>query len=90
MEDIIVTEETERQRQLQIWIYCGIIGGLFVVSLMRSVGFFQMCMSASVNLHKRLFAGILRAPMRFFEVNSVGKELISSYIDPIAGTINFF
>jgi hypothetical protein len=44
-----------------------------VVSLIRTVGFFSICMKSSINLHKKLFAGVIVAPMRFFELNPVGK-----------------
>ena len=60
-------------RDFQVWIYCGIIVILFVVSLIRTVGFFNICMNSSINLHKKLFAGVIVAPMRFFELNPVGK-----------------
>jgi hypothetical protein len=48
--------------------------GLFVASVLRTLIFFNICMQASVTLHKLMFSGVLRAPMKFFETNPVGKS----------------
>lgn len=64
----------DSEREMEVWIYSGIIGVLFVISLIRTAGFLTMCLTSSVNLHKMLFNGVLRAPMRFFEINPVGKH----------------
>jgi len=61
------------QRNNQVYIYTGIIGALFVVSLSRTAGFMKACLRSSISLHRSLFHGVLRAPMRFFEVNPIGK-----------------
>jgi ATP-binding cassette subfamily C (CFTR/MRP) protein 4 len=58
---------------VQIYVYTGIIVGLFVASVVRTLIFFNICMQASVTLHKLMFSGVLRAPMKFFETNPVGK-----------------
>jgi ATP-binding cassette subfamily C (CFTR/MRP) protein 4 len=79
--DVNVTNETfteeeiaafDRTRDTEIWIYSGIITGLFVVSLVRTAGFLTMCLNSSVTLHRMLFNGVLRAPIRFFEINPLG------------------
>lgn len=59
-------------RDVQIEIYSGLICGLFFASLLRTMVFFNICMTASVNLHESMFLGVLRAPMKFFETNPIG------------------
>jgi hypothetical protein len=63
-----------RDESVQIYVYTGIIVGLFVASVVRTLIFFNICMQASVTLHKLMFSGVLRAPMKFFETNPVGKS----------------
>lgn len=41
----------------------------------RSFAFFQMCLKASRNLHDKLFRGITRATMYFFNTNPSGRIL---------------
>ncbi|KAH6939768.1 hypothetical protein HPB50_021572 [Hyalomma asiaticum] len=52
-------------------VYAIIIGGLVLSSMARTVAFFVMCMRASVNLHNRMFSCIIRAPIRFFDMNPI-------------------
>lgn len=50
---------------------------LFVLYLVfhRSFQFFSMCVRASVRLHDKLFRGITRATMYFFNTNPSGRIL---------------
>ena len=63
-------EETDNA----LYIYIGITGALFVASLVRTLGFFLLCMSASVNLHHRMFRAVLHSPMKFFDDNPSGEN----------------
>ncbi|XP_037509647.1 ATP-binding cassette subfamily C member 4 isoform X1 [Rhipicephalus sanguineus] len=56
-----------------VLVYAIIIGGLLLSSMARTVAFFVMCMRASVNLHNRMFNCIIRAPIRFFDINPIGR-----------------
>ena len=41
----------------------------------RSVLFFYICVNAAKILHNRMFGAVLRAPIRFFDTNPIGKEV---------------
>ncbi|ODN02105.1 Multidrug resistance-associated protein 4 [Orchesella cincta] len=70
-----VSAYIESSRTFQAYIYSGLVGTLFIVSLIRTAAFLNMCLNSSVTLHKRLFQGVLRAKMRFFELNPAGRIL---------------
>ncbi|CAL8127054.1 unnamed protein product [Orchesella dallaii] len=70
-----VLDYIEGSRTTQVYIYCGLVGTLFIVSLIRTAAFLNMCLNSSIQLHKRLFQGVLRAGMRFFEINPAGRVL---------------
>jgi ABC transporter transmembrane region len=58
---------------------------LFYLNFHRSFLFFKTCLRASVNIHDKLFCGITRASLKFFECNSTDKvlELFSTAIATI-------
>lgn len=58
-----------------IYVYTAITVGTIVVTLLRSITFFKVCMRASVNLHDSMFRSITRATMYFFNTNSSGRIL---------------
>lgn len=58
-----------------IYIYSGIIISLFVIAFTRSITFFHFCVSASQNLHDKMFDGLISTTMRFFETNPSGRIL---------------
>jgi ATP-binding cassette subfamily C (CFTR/MRP) protein 4 len=68
-----LVDEVEEDRNYHVVVYSIIVGVFSIVSLVRTLLFFKVCMDASVNLHSAMFQGIIRAPMRFFEVNPVGE-----------------
>lgn len=55
-----------------IMVYAILIGSFFIASMIRSILFFIRCMFSSIKLHNQMFQAIIRAPMLFFEQNSVG------------------
>ena len=69
------TFDTNRQslNLSHLGIYGGLVGGLCVVSVIRTIGLFVLCMRSSVALHDNMFKSITRAPCRFFDINPVGE-----------------
>ena len=70
------TFDTNRRQSLNLshlGIYGGLVGGLCVVSVIRTIGLFVLCMRSSVALHDNMFKSITRAPCRFFDINPVGE-----------------
>lgn len=62
-------------RQELVLFYATILGATLIVYLIRTFGFFKMCLRISLHLHDRLFRGITRASMYFFNTNSSGRIL---------------
>jgi ATP-binding cassette subfamily C (CFTR/MRP) protein 4 len=60
-------------REMCIYIYTAVTVGTILVTLMRSITFFSVCMRASVQLHDSMFRSITRATMYFFNTNPSGK-----------------
>uniref|UniRef100_A0A182S5S5 ABC transmembrane type-1 domain-containing protein n=1 Tax=Anopheles maculatus TaxID=74869 RepID=A0A182S5S5_9DIPT len=76
---ILLKEQTDVsnfiERQQYIWIYSGLIILLVILVVQRSFSFFYVCLRISVNLHDRLFRGLTRATMHFFNMNPSGRIL---------------
>ncbi|GFR25464.1 hypothetical protein TNCT_434851, partial [Trichonephila clavata] len=56
-------------------VYAILVLIVFILSLLRTTTFFQMCMKASRTLHNRMFRCVLRSPVSFFDSNPVGRVL---------------
>lgn len=69
--DIPVTEKRER---FILW-YAVIMGAGSLVYLYRSFSFFRLCLRVSINLHDKLFRGITRGRMFFFNNTPSGRIL---------------
>ena len=54
--------------------YFGIVSGSVALSLMKGLLFWFVCIHAGQVLHDRMFAAVLRAPIRFFDTNPIGKS----------------
>lgn len=57
-----------------ITVFSGMVAGVFVFSLVRTIHFFILCMNSSVGLHNKMFQAIIRAPLQFFDHNPVGNN----------------
>ncbi|XP_063223955.1 ATP-binding cassette sub-family C member 4-like [Bacillus rossius redtenbacheri] len=62
-------------QEVAMCIYGALIAGTVVFTLFRTVFFFKVCMSASINLHDSMFGCMLRGAMRFFDTNPSGRVL---------------
>ncbi|XP_068155675.1 ATP-binding cassette sub-family C member 4 [Drosophila tropicalis] len=62
-------------RQELVIFYAIMLCTTLCVYLIRTFGFFKMCLRISLRLHDRLFRGITRATMYFFNTNSSGRIL---------------
>ncbi|XP_057661013.1 probable multidrug resistance-associated protein lethal(2)03659 isoform X1 [Diorhabda carinulata] len=58
-----------------IIIYSCIIGAVIVVTILRSITFFKVCMKASIRMHNTMFTKICNGTMLFFNTNSSGRIL---------------
>merc|ERR1711892_762133 len=63
------------EHYFNLGIYGAIVGALCIISMIRTMHFFFLCMQSSVNLHEQMFQSIIRAPCRFFDTNPVGRIL---------------
>lgn len=55
--------------------YAVIMAVATIVYLYRSFAFFKLCLRVSINLHDKLFRGISRAKMLFYNTNPSGRIL---------------
>lgn len=58
-----------------IAIYSALTVVLFIFGFSRTLFTFLMCLSSSIKLHDTIFKKLLRAPMSFYENNSLGRIL---------------
>ncbi|XP_037042894.1 multidrug resistance-associated protein 4-like [Bradysia coprophila] len=66
---------TSHHRYFYVSIYGAIIAGIFVTSFLRNFALVFWTMASSSKLHNNLFMSLLRAPMNFYEKNSMGRVL---------------
>lgn len=58
-----------------IYIYSGLIALTVLLTTLRSMAFYKVAMTASKNLHNKMFHSLLQVPMRFFDTNPSGRIL---------------
>uniref|UniRef100_V5G0E4 Putative multidrug resistance-associated protein lethal(2)03659 n=2 Tax=Anoplophora glabripennis TaxID=217634 RepID=V5G0E4_ANOGL len=58
-----------------IIIYSCLVCSTMLITVSRSIAFFRFCMTASTNLHNKMFEKIVYATMRFFNTNPPGRIL---------------
>lgn len=67
--------DVKSERENMIIIYTSLLGLTLIVYILRTYGFFAMCLRISLRLHDRLFRGITNTSMYFFNTNSSGRIL---------------
>ncbi|XP_019910634.2 multidrug resistance-associated protein 4-like isoform X2 [Esox lucius] len=60
---------------LYLGVYAGLTGATIVFGFLRSLMFFNVLVSSAQSLHNRMFASILRSPVRFFDISPIGRIL---------------
>ena len=70
--------ELQEDKDRTLYIYCGMVAGVFVLGALRSFIYFSMTSLSSRNLHRKIFTVLLRAPISFFDKNPVGKYRLST------------
>nr|XP_012230280.1 PREDICTED: probable multidrug resistance-associated protein lethal(2)03659 [Linepithema humile] len=68
-------EEIEWSVKKDIYIYTGIVLGIFIIAITRSLVFYKTCMTCSQRLHDMMFSALIRTGMRFFDTNPSGRIL---------------
>ncbi|XP_043284228.1 ATP-binding cassette subfamily C member 4-like isoform X2 [Venturia canescens] len=58
-----------------IYIYTGLVIGIFVIGITRSLLFYNLAMRASQRLHDLAFDSLIKTTMRFFDTNPSGRIL---------------
>ena len=65
------------QIRILVVVYFGLTTGSFVLNILKGLLFFYVCIHAAQVLHNRMFAAVLRAPVRFFDTNPIGTHILS-------------
>ncbi|KAB0798124.1 hypothetical protein PPYR_09117 [Photinus pyralis] len=58
-----------------MYVYSVLILSSMLLTTLRSMLFFKICINASKNLHNIMFSNVLKAKMRFFDTNPSGRIL---------------
>uniref|UniRef100_A0A8C2IM39 Multidrug resistance-associated protein 4 n=1 Tax=Cyprinus carpio TaxID=7962 RepID=A0A8C2IM39_CYPCA len=73
------TNGTNKNQELNLDFYLGVYAGLtgatIIFGFMRSLFMFNALVSSAETLHNRMFNSILRTPVRFFDINPIGRIL---------------
>lgn len=65
---------------LYLGIYGGLVVGLFLLSLFSIELYYSLTVVASKNLYDKMLSSLMRAPMYFFDNNSIGEDTHSLFI----------
>uniref|UniRef100_H2YL84 Uncharacterized protein n=1 Tax=Ciona savignyi TaxID=51511 RepID=H2YL84_CIOSA len=66
---------TKFDNTFYIIVYASLVGLCTLLLYARSISQFYYCVQSGIRMHDKMFNAILKAPMRFFDVNPVGKIL---------------
>uniref|UniRef100_A0A3B4U370 Cystic fibrosis transmembrane conductance regulator n=1 Tax=Seriola dumerili TaxID=41447 RepID=A0A3B4U370_SERDU len=75
----ITQEGVNVTRELNTDFYLGVYGGLtaatIIFGFIRNLVLFNVLVRCAQSLHNRMFTAILRTPVRFFDINPIGRVL---------------
>ena len=60
---------------LYLGVYGGFVIGLFLLCLFSTELFYSLTIVASRNLYDKMLSSLMRAPMYFFDNNSIGEKI---------------
>ena len=63
------------QQTKDFYVYGGLVCGALVLSFSRAAMFLNVLLTSSRRLHGAMMLGVLKAPVRFFDTNPVGRVL---------------
>ena len=75
------SDELDLSTHQRIRIYSVIVVGAILIVTLRAALSYLICLSASRNLHNKMFKTVLRAPILFFDTNPIG---INLFLHPIS------
>lgn len=79
-ENSTTTAASKPDLVLYLGIYGSLVVGLFVLSLFSIELYYTLTVVASKNLYDKMLSSLMRAPMYFFDNNSIGKNTQSLFI----------
>lgn len=68
-----MSELNDTERLRYIYIYTIVVVIIIYLVFQRVLAYIHMCLRASRTLHDKMFRGIIRAAMKFFDTNSSGR-----------------
>ncbi|XP_033832973.1 ATP-binding cassette sub-family C member 4-like [Periophthalmus magnuspinnatus] len=75
-QNVSVTNVTEElDRDFYLGIYGGLTAATIFLGFFRNIIMFYMFVRSAQTLHNRMFNSILRTPVRFFDINPIGRVL---------------
>ena len=60
----------------RIYIYSGITLFAVIMSFVRSMSLYYVCVNSARVLHNRMFNAVLRSPVLFFDTNPIGQCVV--------------
>ena len=70
-----------KHRNRDLGIYAALVVCLVTLGISRAFLFFHVMLRSSRSLHDQMFRATLRAPLRFFDTNSIGETIHHMFID---------
>ncbi|XP_001604413.2 multidrug resistance-associated protein 4 isoform X1 [Nasonia vitripennis] len=62
-------------RNNYIYVYSAVVFSIFFIGMIRSITFYNICLSCNQRIHDLVFGALIRAKMRFFDTNPSGRIL---------------
>ncbi|KAE8278604.1 Multidrug resistance-associated protein 4 [Larimichthys crocea] len=66
---------SERNTDFYLGVYGGLTVATIIFGFIRNLVLFNVLVRCSQSLHNRMFTAILRTPVRFFDINPIGRVL---------------